>query len=273
MPEPDEQKRDWRAIFTRTNLIRLGISVLVSMVLGMGIDFILDAQKRAELSSVRANAYLSIAQFAPWNIAQRYVGIVFTQGNSYAEQLARQQEQQSLLFRSLACDTRGNYTVSGFNSDSQDNPCAPAQHPRGLRAFYLSAHVPFPLRPVTAFFDLLLHAIVDQGIVGFLVAAAQVAIGVLFTRFAIRLFNIKVDTFYSYVLGLPLGILVLGSLAAIPLWLLALGGITALKAFPAGGLGAQAGGTAYLASWIGRKAVEEVGHEAVMKQVERVVRD
>ncbi|MEO8461104.1 MAG: hypothetical protein ABI451_11295, partial [Dokdonella sp.] len=243
----------------------------VSMLLGAVIDFALDAHKRAELATFQARAYISVAQFAPWNIAQRYIAIVFTQGDSYAEQLAQKQEQQSLLFRGFACSLRGSYS-SGESGD-QNYPCAPTQHPQGIRAFYLSAHVPLPFRPLTAFFDLLVHAFFDQGIIGFLVAALQVIIGALLTRYAIRFFRIKVDTLVACVIGVPFAILALGSVAAIPLWLLALAGMTALKALPAAGLGVQAGGTAWFVSWVGSKTAEVVGQDAIMKQVERVVRD
>jgi hypothetical protein len=273
MSEPKEQKRGLLAMVTRKDLIHLAISVIVSILLGAAFDLTLDSQKRVELSAIRAKAYITIAQFAPWNVAQRYIAIVTTQGDAYAEALAQQQERQSLLFRGFACNLRGNYASGEYNSVVEDNPCIPPDHPHGLRALYLSAHVPAPLRLVSAFLDLLFHAFVDQGMIGFLVAAAQVALGALLTRLAIRYTRIKVDSFFSYVLGLPLGVLFLGSIAAIPLWLLALAGLMGLKALPMAGFGAQAGGTGWLASFVARKTAEVVGHAAVMKQVERVIRD
>lgn len=270
MSTADKQRRTLREIFTRKAATHLAISVLVSMLLGMVIDLAVDAHKRAELSAFQAQAYLSVAQFAPWSNAQRYAAIVFTQGNSYAEQLARKQENQGLAFRGFACKLRGSDSSRGFNLTG-DDPCAPTQHPSGIHAFYLSAHVPSWLRPLTAFFDLLLHALLDQGVIGFFVVVAQLFIGVLLTRFAIGFFNLPMRTFVSYSLGVPIAVLVLGSIAAIPLWLLALAGMTVLKALPAAGIGAQAGGTAWLISWVGGKTAEVVAQDAIMKQVERVV--
>lgn len=267
MTEPDDTKmRSLRALFSRKKLLRLAISVLVATILGAAIDFALHTNK-AELSSLRADAYASIAQFAPWNVAERYVQIVFTQGDEAAQRMAEQQQQRAGTFRDFACRVRGNYSAG------QDNPCTPLRSPHGLRAFYLSARVPSVLRPITAFFDLLLHALFDQGVIGFLVAAAQIGIGVLATRFAIRHSFMEVGPLYTYVLGIPAAILVLGSVAAVPLWLLAFVGVTVFKALPAAGLGAQAGGTAYFVSLIGGKTLEDVGHEAIMKQVKRVVHD
>jgi len=273
MSEPDTQKRGLFALFTRKDLVHFAISVVVSILLGGAIDLGFDTEKWAELSRLRAKAYVTVEQFAPWNVAQRYIAIVFTQGDAYAEALARRQEQQTQLFRGFACDLRGAYGPGSLSPALVDNPCTPPQHPQGLRAFYLSAHVPAPFRFITAFFDLLLHALFDQGLIGFLVGATQVTLGALLTRLAIKSGKLKINTFYAYVLGLPLAVLALGSLAAIPLWLVALAGAMALKALPMAGFGAQAGGTAWLVSLVARKTTEVIGHSAIMKQVERVVRD
>jgi hypothetical protein len=272
MSESDKKRRGLFAMFTRKDLVHLAISVVVSILLGGAIDLGFDAKRWAELSSVRAKAYVTIEQFAPWNIAQQYVAIVFTQGDSYSEALAHEQAQQTLLFRGFACNLRGAYGPGSQSSVYADDPCVPPAHPQGLRAFYLSAHVPFALRFFTAFFDLLLHALVDQGLIGFLVAAAQVLLGVLLTRLAIKSGKLKMDALYAYVFGLPLAVLGLGSIAAIPLWLVALLGAMALKALPMAGFGAQAGGTAWLVTLVARKTTEVIGHSAIMKQVERVVR-
>lgn len=150
--------------------------------------------------------------------------------------------------------------------------CADANSTRNSRVLPVCARS-VPVSTGHGFFDLLLHALVDQGLIGFLVAAAQVLMGALLTRFAIGFFSIKMGTFVSYVFGVPSTVLVLGSIAAIPLWLLALAGMTVLKALPAAGIGAQAGGTVWLASFIAGKTAEVVGQDAIMKQVERVVRD
>jgi hypothetical protein len=273
MSEPDSQKRSLLEMFTGKNLKHLFLSLVATGLAGWAIGVAFDSQKRAEFMAMRYDAYLTISQFAPWNIVQRYVAIVFTQGNTYAEALAKKQEQQTLLFRGFACDLRGASSFSGSSSASMDNPCQPLEHPQGIRAFYLSAHVPFPLRFITAFFDLLLHALVDQGVIGFLVAATQVALGALLARLAIKTSKLKLNTVYSYLLGLPLVIFALGSLAAIPLWLVALVGLMALKASPLGALGAQGGAAFWCVHFLVEKTADEVAHAAIMKQLQRVVRD
>ena len=266
MTEPETQKREKSAFFTRKRLVEFVISIIVSAVVGSLVDIALHSEKRAELASFRASAYTTIAQFAPWNVARRYVQIVVTQGNEAAEQLAEQQQRQADLFRGFACSVGG---VSG----GSDNPCATSERPHGIQAFYLSAHVPLVFRPITAFFDLLLHALIDQGFVGFIVGATQLALGVFLTRIAVHRGILKLDSFYSYILILPLTVLAVGSVAALPLWLLAFIGVTVFKGLPAAGLGAQLGGTGYLARWFGSKAVEEFGHAAIMKQVKRAIGD
>lgn len=266
MPEAEKHKRNFSAMFSRKVLIRLAFSVLVSFVVGAVVDLFVHAfhaDKRAEIYALQVSAYSSIAQFAPWNVAQRYVEIVFVQGDAVAERLAEQQQQWQAQSRSIACSLHMQL--------GRDDPCRPLPKPRGLRAFYLSAYVPFFLRPITAFFDVLLHALFDQGIVGFFVVAAQIAIGVLVVRLAIRRHFLAFDAFYSYVLVMPLAVMAFGSIAALPIWLLALIGVTVFKGMPAAGLAAQAGGTVALASTIGARTAEVVGNEAIMKQVERVV--
>jgi hypothetical protein len=267
MSQPGKENRGFSALFSRRDLILVVISALVSGFPGAMVDFVFG--RSPEISTARAAAYTSIAQFAPWNIAGRYIEIVFTQGNAAAAHMAQQQQERTLAFRGFACSLRGNYV--GF--EDRDNPCTPPPQPRGVRAFYLSAHVPMLLRPITAIFDLLLHALVDQGGIGFLVAAAQIAIGALLTRLAIRRSFVEVGSLASYVFGVPLGIIALGSLFAVPLWLLAFLGVTALKSLPASAIGAQFGATAYVFKWIGGKTAESVGHHLIMKQVERVVPD
>jgi hypothetical protein len=265
MTEPDAEKRRKAPFFSRKRLILLSISIVASAIVGSLVDLAFHAEERAKLASLRASAYTAIAQFAPWNIAGRYVEIVFTQGNDAAEKLAEQQRRQANLFRSFACSVH-------FASASGD-PCTPLGRPQGIGAFYLSAYVPSILRPVTAFFDLLLHALVDQGFIGFIVAAAQIAIGVLLTRIAINRKAFGLNSFYSYILGVPLAVLVLGSVGALPLWLLAFIGVTVFKGLPGAGLGAQAGGTGFFVSWLASKTAEELGHQTIMKQAERILGD
>jgi hypothetical protein len=271
MSEPEKQKRSLLAMFTRKDLKHFMMSIVATTLAGWACGIAFESEKRAEFMAVRYDAYATIAQFAPWNIAQRYAAIVFTQGNSYAEALAQKQEQQTLLFRGFACDLRGSSASTGFSLSSADNPCKAPERPQGIRAFYLSAHVPFPLRFITAFFDLLLHALVDQGLIGFLVALTQVVLGALLTRLAVTSSRLKLNTFFSYALGVPLAVLALGSLAAIPLWLVALIGLMALKASPLGAFGAQAGATGWCVRFVAHKTAEELSQSAIMKQLKRVV--
>jgi hypothetical protein len=215
---------------------------------------------------VQASAYTTIAQFAPWNFGKRYLQIVVTQGDDAAERMAEQQQRQASQFRSFACSVH-------FASQAGDDPCTPLEQPRGIRGFYLSAHVPGVFRLATAFFDLLLHALIDQGFIGFVVAASQIAIGLLLTSIAIHRKIINLDSFVSYVVGVPLVVFGLGMAAAIPLWLLTFIGITVFKRIPGVGLGTQASSTTCFLAWAGRKTAEEVGHKAIMKQVKRFIGD
>jgi hypothetical protein len=269
MSEPEKQKRGFSAKFTRMDLFLFAISVLISAFIGLALD--LAWGNSPELVSARASAYASIAQFTPLNFAERYADIVFTQGNNAAERMAEQQQEQALVFRNFACRMRSNYATGGFGSVERDNPCTPPSHPRGLHAFYLSAHVPMLFRLITGIFDLLLHALIDQGVIGFLVAAAQITIGALLTRLAIRNSFWELGSLASYVFGLPLAVVGFGIISAIPLWAIAFIGVTGLKALPAAALGAQVGGTGYFAKWIGGKTAEQVTHNMIMKQVKRIV--
>jgi len=246
-------------------LKRMAISIISSLVLGYVVDLGRHAETRAELARLQGDAYVAIAQFAPWNIAYRYIGIVIEQGSppSFA---AEQKQRFNDAFRNTIC---AQDRLIG-RSEEDDPACTPAPAPHGLAAFYLSAHVPLLLRPVTGFFDLLLHAFVDQGVIGFLVAAAQVAIGIFLTRYLMLRKKFNPDSFYSFVLGVPLAVLVLGSVAALPLWLITLIGTIALKGLPATQLGFQGGCTLAL-TFLGVKVAEEAGHEFVMKQAERFI--
>jgi hypothetical protein len=266
MTEPETKGRAKAGFFSLKTLRNFLFSVVATAIATSLVDVAWHPEERAKLASFQASAYTAIAQFAPWNIAKRYVQIVSTRGNDAAEDLAEQQQRQANLFRSFGCSVH-------FASESGGNPCTPLERPHGIRAFYLSAHVPLVFRPITAFFDLLLHALIDQGFIGFLVATIQIAIGVLLTRIVIHRKILKLDAFYSYVLVVPLAVLVLGSFAAVPLWLVAFVGVTIFKGLPGAGLGAQTGGAGYLVKWLLGKAAEEFGHDAIVKQFKRIVGD
>jgi hypothetical protein len=272
MAEPDPKETGKNAFFSRRSLILFVMSIIVPAFVGSLIDIGFHAEKRAQFVSLQASAYAAISQFAPWNVAGRYVEIVSTQGDDTAVKMAEQQQRQTEIFRSTACNIQNNPWI-GFKAAGGDDPCTPVARPHGIRAFYLSAHVPFVLRLITALFDLLFHALVDQGFIGFVVAAAQIAMGVLLTRVAVRRKIVNFNSFYSWVFGMPLTVLALGVVAALPIWLLAFIGVTVFKGLPGAGLGAQAGGTAYLISWFSTKTVEKLGTDAIMKQVERIVGD
>ena len=240
------------------------VSSLLAIALMSQLVELSSPEGRAKIASVQASAYTTIAQFAPWNFGKRYFQIVVTQGDDAAERMAEQQQRQASQFRSFACSVH-------FASQAGDNPCTPLEQPHGVRAFYLSAHVPAVFQLATAFFDVLLHVFIDQGFIGFVVASAQMAIGVLLTSIVIHRKSINLDSFVSYVVGVPLIVLGLGIAAAIPLWLLAFIGMTFFKGLPGAGLAAQGGGAGCLLTWAGQKTAEEVGHKAIMKQVKRFI--
>jgi hypothetical protein len=61
-------------------------------------------------------ALSSIAQFAPWNFAERSIDIVFTDENEAAERMAEQQQNHVPMLRDFACSLRSNYAIGGFRS-------------------------------------------------------------------------------------------------------------------------------------------------------------
>lgn len=265
MAKSDNTKREKGAFFSRNHLKLLAISVVVSTVLGGLVDSF--HAKDGELAALRASAYAAVTQFTPWNFFQRYAQIVATQGNG-PDQLAEQQHRLAEAFRGVACSQD---RMIGQN-EAGDTRCTPLPPPHGIHAFYLSAHVPLILRFVTAFFDLLLHALIDQGVIGFLVAAAQLIIGVLLMRLVIQRRVFELKSLYSYIVFVPLLVLALSTASAIPLWLLARIWITVFNGLPAAGIGVQATCTAFLVA-LCSKTVEEVGHDAIMRQAERIIGD
>jgi hypothetical protein len=248
-------------------LISLFVSVIVSSVLGWLFELALSAHKRAEFETLQARAYVAVAQFAPWRFAERYAKIVFIDdGSPSALKDATPVSTQFLM----------NQACRSLTSPSLGTPlvdpalCNGPLKPHGWAAFYLSVHVPSFLRPITAVFDLILHALVDQRFVGFLVALTQFAIGVLATRyFVLRRPGFKFSP--VHLVGLPFCVIALGSLLALPLWLFAWIGLAVFKGLPGIGVGAQAGGTATLLVLFGGKTVEAAAHEGVMKQVGRFI--
>lgn len=248
-----------RGLFTRRTLTRFAISVAVSAVIGMVAELALDHHARAEAAALQGEAYESISQFAPWNVAIQYFSIIVLpdSNDAYAKKIAEQRE----AFRQMECGPLG--------VDAGTSSCAPPTPP----SFYLSQHVPIFLRPLTAFFDLVFHLLADNGVIGALVALVQIVLGVLVTLFIGRREKIGFESWAGKLVGIPIAVMVLGSIAALPLWLVSLLGVMILKAVPLAAVGAQTGATAYMVSWVGGKMAEEVGHEVVMKQVERIVRD
>jgi hypothetical protein len=250
-----------RELLSRKGIQGLATSLVATIVVTLSFS-IFDHNKLHALATAQANAYVSIAQFAPWNVAERYVSILLTDYSGNVSEF----EQNQQNWRRTICD-------SGSTALSAGRFCDAPPTADGIKAFYLSAHVPLPLRPLTAIFDLLLHALVDQGLVGFLVAAAQIVMGILATWAVIRRWHIKLNSFYLAVLGVPAGVLVLGSVAALPLYLLAWAGVFVVKGFSALALGLQAGCTIACLKWLFEKAVEEVSHEVVVKQLKKLIPD
>jgi hypothetical protein len=244
-----------RGLFTRRVLIHFAMSVAISALIGMAGDLIFQHRARMEASVLQTEAYASIAQFEPIGIAWKYFSILVMPDADDAQAMEWQRQQQ--VYKQFACE-------AAMNGSSR--ACAPPA-PR----FYLSAHVPLFLRPVTAFFDLVLHLFADNGWIGALVALVQIGLGILATILFGRLTHIGFKSFAGKLVGVPLVVMALGSAAAVPLWILSLLGVMLLKAVPMAAMGAQTGATAFMVSFFGKNAVEVLGHDVVMKQVERIV--
>lgn len=261
-PQKTPHRRSWRRWLTT-----LLISVIVSSVLGWLFELALFADKRAELKTLQARAYVAVAQFAPWHFAERYVKIVFVDDGS-PNALKRATPVSTKILMNQACRSLTSPTLGTTLVDP--GLCDGPLKPHGWAAFYLSVHVPSFLRPITAVFDLILHALIDQRVVGFLIALAQFAIGVFATRYFV---TSRPGFHFSpvHLIGLPLCVIALGSLLALPLWVLAWLGLAVFKGLPGIGVGAQAGGTATLLVLFGGKTLEAAAHEGVMKQVGRIV--
>src|SRR5256885_7240745 len=117
MTEPEPRESEKSRLFTRKRLIEFVVSVIVAGSIGFLLDLAWPAEEGNELTSLRASAYATIAEFAPWNVGYRYAQIVFTEGNADAAQFAEQQQRQTEAFRSFACRIGG---VSGSG-----DPCTP----------------------------------------------------------------------------------------------------------------------------------------------------
>ena len=184
-----------------------------------------------------AQAYKVIESFAPWNLLSAYYRIVTVHSGE--------------TFPALIAASAHSDAVSAGTSAS---------------TFCLSCGAALYLRPITAIIDLFVHLLADAGFIGFLFAAAQLALGLFLTLWLTRKDK---NGFYFYTLGLPLGAMVAGSVAAIPLWLVALASVAAFKGVLS--LALQGGATSLALSWTQEKLVEATAHEFVETGVKAAI--
>ncbi len=239
---------------------------LILVVLVYALDVASHTDKRTQFIRLEGQAYEALYQFAPWSAVQRYFQIV-TMPDGSQNELATQAQQFHDAFRSTRCSMD---RLAGI-SEASDPGCRADLPPRGLAAFYLSSHVPFVLRLITAFIDILIHAFVDRGLIGFLVVAAQVAIGFFITAYLIWRKTFTPDSFYSFVLGVPLLALAAGSLAAAPIWILAVIGKALFEGSPLAQLSFQGICTVCVVYFCKKKA-ETAVEEFLVKFAQRFLR-
>jgi hypothetical protein len=120
--------------------------------------------------------------------------------------------------------------------------------------------------------DVVLHAFTTGGVVGFAFALAQVVIGLVATLALFRRGEGEPPHgFYFYAVGLPLGAMLVGSVAAIPVWVVAWLSVTALNGAPLVGLGLQTFSVSTLCTAVCVKAAESVTHEVAVKTVTKTL--
>jgi len=172
----------------------------------------------AEDTPARRQAYCTVSALAPWNLVTAYLQIVFIPDSASGG---------SPSLRSF--DPFGKYCSAADNSVSD---------------YYLTRGTNYFLRFVTALIDLLFHLFSDTGAIGFLFALAHLSLGALWTLYLGRK---EAHGLYFYSIGLPLGTIVLGSVSAIPLWLIALICLTLFNA--AVGIFVQGFCTVFAVTW------------------------
>jgi hypothetical protein len=192
-----------------------------------------------ENESWAARAYVAVESFAPWNLATGYFKFLTISDDPSSEFPALRAFEPA--------PTLGNANpATGIPTLS-----------RGANYF---------LRPLTALVDVLLHLFFGLGVIGFLVSVGQVALG---AGLMLILSKGTAKGLYFYAIVLPVGAVLLGSAAAIPIWLIALLGLLFFNS--AITVGVQSGSTAFALMWVRDRALEAAAHETVSKGVAQVV--
>lgn len=129
----------------------------------------------------------------------------------------------------------------------------------------LSRHFPMALKPITALFDVVIQAFA-VGPVGFVFALAQVVTGVVVMWVLSRPESpAQRRGFYFYLLGLPLGAMLVGSAMAIPFWVIGWFGLTVAKGWV--GLSLQTLSVSTVCTTVCLRATESVTHHAAVQGV------
>ena len=189
---------------------------------------------------VGKQAYLAVEAFAPWNLIVSYVRILTIH------------DDPSKQFPALR--------------PFEPSPEAAAAGEQLTNDFSLTRHSTLFLRPITALIDLLLHLLSDSGAVGFIYAVIQLTLGFYLM---LLFFRGKERGFYFYSIGVPLGTVVLASIAAIPLWVIALFGVFVWNSVAS--ISLQTCFTTGALLWVRDKVAEPLVHEGVMQGLERGV--
>ena len=132
----------------------------------------------------------------------------------------------------------------------------------------LSKNFPMFWRPVTAIIDVFTRLYFSHGVIGFLVAVVQLVIGGGLMYLLIK--KTQQQWLQHPIVFLP-GALVLGSLAAIPIWLFTLLVFNTIGTYLwlAGGM-AELVSSFFALSWVALKVFEFLGHEAIVKRLTKL---
>lgn len=186
-----------------------------------------------------ARAYVAVESFVPWDLITDYFRIL-----------------------TVSDDTSEFPALRPFEPFPSAAPVATTQSEmplitRGSNLF---------LRPITALIDVARQRLFGLGVIGFLVSIAQIAMGAGLTMLVMKG---KLKGLYFYTIALPIGTVLLGSAASIPIWLIALVGLLFLNEAVA--IGLQGGTTTLVLMWVRDRALETAAHEVVSRSLDGVV--
>jgi hypothetical protein len=184
-------------------------------------------------------AYVAVESFVPWDLVTDYFRIL-----------------------TVSDDTTEFPALRPFEPFPDAANLAAAHAEMSL----LTRGTSFFLRPITALIDVARQRLFGLGFIGFFVSLAQIAMGAGLTMLMMKG---KPKGLYFYTIVLPLGTVLLGSAASIPLWLIALVGLLFLNAAVA--IGLQGGTTTLVLMWVRDRALETAAHEVVSKSLDGAV--